>query len=201
MGLGWEINVNRLFVGFGSVLLAILVVGGAAQAQKIPAPAIGFLDERLLLNESAAAKSIRPQIERLRKGLQREIRDRESALRKAEQELLGQRSILAADAFAKRRSQFEKRARKEQLEVQTRKRDIDRALAVAVNKIRISFLKIAKDVATENKINIVMAKSAVLMSMNSLEITAETMKRLNKKLPKVAVKVEKAKKKKRTKKN
>jgi Skp family chaperone for outer membrane proteins len=193
--------VNRLFVGFGSVLLAILVVGGAAQAQKIPAPAIGFLDERLLLNESAAAKSIRPQIERLRKGLQREIRDRESALRKAEQELLGQRSILAADAFAKRRSQFEKRARKEQLEVQTRKRDIDRALAVAVNKIRISFLKIAKDVATENKINIVMAKSAVLMSMNSLEITAETMKRLNKKLPKVAVKVEKAKKKKRTKKN
>jgi len=193
--------VNRLVVGCGSVLLAILVAGVPAQAQKIPAPAIGFLDERLLLNESAAAKSIRPQIERLRKGLQREIRDRESALRKAEQDLLGQRSILAADAFAKRRSQFEKRARKEQLEVQTRKRAIDRALAVAVNKIRISFLKIAKDVATENKINIVMAKSAVLMSMNRLEITAETMKRLNKKLPKVTVKVENVKKKKRTKKN
>lgn len=193
--------MNRLVVGCGSVLLAILVAGVPAQAQKIPAPAIGFLDERLLLNESAAAKSIRPQIERLRKGLQREIRDRESALRKAEQDLLGQRSILAADAFAKRRSQFEKRARKEQLEVQTRKRAIDRALAVAVNKIRISFLKIAKDVATENKINIVMAKSAVLMSMNRLEITAETMKRLNKKLPKVTVKVENVKKKKRTKKN
>ncbi len=185
--------MKRLVAGGLSALLAIIVVPASAPAQKIPAPVIGFLDERLLFNESAAAKSIRPQIERLRKELQREIRDRESALRKAEQELLEQRSILADQAFAKRRRQFEKRARKEQLEVQNRKRAIDRALAVAVNKIRISFLKIAKDVATENQINIVMAKSAVLMSMNNLEITSETMKRLNKQLPKVTVEVAKKK--------
>jgi outer membrane protein len=187
--------VKRLIAGCLPALLAIIVASAPVQAQKIPAPAIGFLDERLLLNESAAAKSIRPQIDKLKKGLQREIRDRESSLRKVEQVLLDQRSILAADAFAKRRREFEKRARKERLEVQTRKRDIDRALVVAVNKIRISFLKIAKDVATEKKINIVMAKSAVLMSMNNLEITAETMKRLNKQLPKVKVEVEVVKKK------
>ena len=187
--------MKLLIAGSLSALLAIIVASSPVQAQKIPAPAIGFLDERLLLNESLAAKSVRPQIERLKKALQRNIRDRESALRKAEQDLLDQRSILAADAFVKRRREFEKRTRKEQLEVQTRKRAIDRALAVAVNKIRISFLKIAKDVATENKINIVMAKSAVLMSMNDLEITAETMKRLNKLLPKLQVKVEAVKKK------
>ncbi len=185
--------MKRLIAGCLLTLLTIIVASASAPAQKIPAPVIGFLDERRLLNESAAAKSIRPQIERLRKELQREIRDRESALRKAEQELLEQRSILADQAFAKRRRQFEKRARKEQLEVQNRKRAIDRALAVAVNKIRISFLKIAKDVATENQINIVMAKSAVLMSMNNLEITSETMKRLNKQLPKVTVEVAKKK--------
>jgi outer membrane protein len=185
--------MKRLIAGCLSALLAIIVASAPVLAQKIPAPAIGFLDERLLLNESAAAKSIRPQIDNLRKGLQREIRDREGALRKAGQALREQRSILAADAFAKRRQEFEKHARKERLEVQTRKRDVERALAVAVNKIRISILKIAKDVATENKINIVMAKSAVLMSMNNLEITAETMKRLNKQLPKVKVEVVKKK--------
>ncbi len=185
--------MKRLIAGCLSVLLAIIVASAPATAQKIPAPAIGFLDERLLLSESAAAKSIRPQIERFRKGLQREIRDRESALRKAEQTLLEQRSVLSDEAFAKRRRQFEKRARKEQQEVRDRKRAIERALRIAVNKIRTTFRKIAKDVATENKINIVMAKSAVLMSMNNLEITAETMKRLNKKLPKVTVEVAKKK--------
>ena len=185
--------MKRLVAGCLSALLTIIVASASVSAQKIPAPVIGFIDERLLFNESAAAKSIRPQIDRLRKELQREIRDRESSLRKAEQELLGQRSILANEAFAKRRREFEKRARKEQLEVQTRKRAIDRALADAVNQIRIAFLKIAKDVATENNINIVMTKSSVLMSMNNLEITSETMKRLNKKLPKITVVVAKKK--------
>ncbi len=185
--------MKQLIAGCLLTLLALIVVTPSTLAQKIPAPAIGILDDRRLLSESAAAKSIRPQIERLRKEYQREIRDRESALRKAEQDLLGQRAILAPDAFAKRRREFELRARKAQQEVQIRKRAIDRALAVAMNKIRISFLKIAKNVATENKINIVMAKSAVLMSMNNLEITAETMKRLNKQLPKVTVEVAKKK--------
>jgi Skp family chaperone for outer membrane proteins len=182
--------LKRLIFGCWCALSALMVVAAPAQAQEIPAPAIGFLDVRLLLNESKAAKSIRPQMERLQKDLQREIRDREGALRKSEQELLNQRTILSPDAFAKRRRDFDKRTREEQLEVQARKRAIDRAFSVALNEIRISFLQIAKDVATEKKINIVMAKSAVLMSMNNLEITAETLKRLNQKLPKVTVKVE-----------
>ncbi len=185
--------MKRLMTGCLSALLAIFVASASASAQKIPTPVIGILDVRLLLTESAAAKSVRPQIERFRKAHRREIRDRESALRKAQQELLEQRSVLSEEAFAKRRRQFDKRARKEEQEVRTRKRTIERALSVAVNKIRVAFRKIVKDVATEKKINIVMAKSSVLMSMKNLEITAETMKRLNKQLPKVSVEVAKKK--------
>ena len=185
--------MKRLFACWLLTLPAMILAAAPALAQKIPPPAIAILDDRRLLSDSAAAKSIRPQIERLRKKFQREIRDRESALRKAEQELIGQRAILAPEAFAKRRRQYEERARKAQQEVRTRKRTIDRALALAMNKIKISFLKIAKDIATENKINIVMAKSSVLMSMNSLEITTETMKRLNQQLPKVKVEIPKKK--------
>ena len=183
--------VKRLIAGCLSVLLAVVVVSTSATAQKFPVAAIGILDVRLLLTDSAAAKGIRLQIERIRKGHQREVRDRESVLRKAQQDLLEQRSILSDEAFAKRRRQFEIRARKEQQEVRTRKLAIDRALRVAGNKIKSTFRKIAKDVATENKINIVMAKSVVLLSMKNLEITAETMKRLNKQLPKVTVEVAK----------
>ncbi len=192
MSGAWGATVKKLLAGCLLASLAMIVVAPAL-AQKVPPPAVAILDVRRLLNDSLAAKSIRPQIARLRKDFQREIRDRESALRKAEQDLLGQRAILAPEAFAKRRRQFEARARKAQQEVQTRKQAIDRALSLAMRRIRIAISTVAGKIATENKINIVMLKSAVLMSATNLEITAETLKRLNKQLPKV--KVEFAKKK------
>jgi Skp family chaperone for outer membrane proteins len=185
--------VKRLFAGCLLAFVTIIVAAAPVAAQQVPPPSIGILDVQRLLRDSSAAQSIRTQIERLRKGYQKDVRDRENVLRKAEQELIGQRAILAPEAFAKRRREFETRARTAQQEVRTRKRAIDRSLVVAMNKIRRAFLKIAQNVASENKIIIVMAKSAVLMSMKNLEITAETMKRLNKQLPKVAVEIPKKK--------
>ncbi len=181
--------VYRASVGILSLLafLAVAAPVPPAMAQAVPSPSIGVLDVRLILRESNAAKSLQPQIDKLLTGFQQDISNRESALRKAEQELLGQRSILAPEAFNRRRRQFEEQAKKAQREVQTRKRALDRAVAVAKNKIRVAMFEIAKDVANEKKINIVMAKSGVLMSKKELEITAETMKRLNKKLPSVKV--------------
>ena len=181
--------VTRTSVGVLSLLAFLAIAGHAppATAQAVPAPSIGVLDVRLILRESNAAKSLQPQIDKLLTGFQQDISNRESALRKAEQELLGQRSILAPEAFNQRRRQFEERAKKAQREVQTHKRALDRAVAVAKNKIRVAMFEIAKDIANEKKINIVMAKSGVLMSKKELEITAETMKRLNQKLPSVKV--------------
>ena len=124
---------------------------------------------------------------------QQDVSHRESVLRKDQQGLLEQRSVLSDEAFAKRRRQFEFRARKEQQKVRTRKIAIQSAHRIAENKIKRAFLKIAMDVAIEKKLNIVMAKSAVLLSLKNLEITAETMKRLNKQLPKVVVEVAKKK--------
>ncbi len=179
--------VKRIFAGCLTIFMALFALAPPVTAQKVPAPTVGILDVRFVLQESNAAKSLQPQIDKLRKGFQQEIRRRESALRKAEQELLGQRSILAPEAFAQRRRQFEEQAKKAQREVQIRKRALDRTVAIAKNKIRVAMFEIAKAVADEKKINIVLAKSGVLMSKKELEITAETIKRLNKKLPSVKV--------------
>ena len=179
--------MKRIFAGCLTIFLAHSALAPPVTAQKLPAPTVGILDVRFVLQESNAAKSLQLQIDKLRKGFQQEIRRRESALRKAEQELLGQRSILAPEAFAQRRRQFEEQAKKAQREVQIRKRALDRTVAIAKNKIRVAMFEIAKADADEKKINIVLAKSGVLMSKKELEITAETIKRLNKKLPSVKV--------------
>ena len=185
-----------------SALIAMTMAGTPAGAQKQkqrPAAtgsqnfAIGILDLRRLLRDSAAAKNVRPQIVRLREAFQKQIRDRENTLRQAEQKLLEQRAVLAPDAFAERRRKFQERARAARQEVQSGKRAIDRAQALAMRKIELALLKIARDVATEKGLNIIMAKSSVLLSLKNLEVTGEVMKRLNKSLPKILVKVEKPK--------
>ena len=179
--------MKRHFAGCLSALLAIMIASLSAIAQTTQVSQIGVLDVRLLITKSAAAKDIRFQIKRIMNKYQQDVSRRESILRKDQLGLLEQRSVLSDEAFAKRRRQFEIRARKEQQEVRTRKVAIERAHINAENKIKNAFLKIAMNVAIEKKINIVMAKSAVLLSLKNLEITAETMKRLNKQLPKVAV--------------
>ena len=185
-----------------SALIAMTMAGtpaGAKKQKQRPAAtgsqnfAIGILDLRRLLRDSAAAKNVRPQIVRLREAFQKQIRDRENTLRQAEQKLLEQRAVLAPDAFAERRRQFQERARAARQEVQLGKRAIDRAQALAMRKIELALLKIARDVATEKGLNIIMAKSSVLLSLKNLEVTGEVMKRLNKSLPKILVKVEKPK--------
>jgi len=183
--------VKRHFAGCLSALLAITIASISATAQTTEVSQIGILDIRLLLTKSAAAKDIRLQTKRIMNKYQQDVSRRESVLRKDQLGLLEQRSVLSDEAFVKRRRQFEIRARKEQQEVRTRKLAIERAHRNAENNIKTAILKIAMGVAIDKKINIVMAKSAVLLSLKSLEITAETMKRLNKQLPKVAVEVAK----------
>ena len=179
--------MKRLLAGCLSALLVIMTASVSATAQTTPVSQIGILDIRLLLTKSAAAKDIRLQTKRIMNEYQQDVSRRESVLRKDQLGLLEQRSVLSDEAFAKRRRQFEIRARKEQQEVRTRKLAIERAHRNAENKIKNAFLKIAMNVAIEKNINIVMAKTAVLLSLKNLEITAETMKRLDKQLPKVAV--------------
>ena len=177
-----------------SLTLAILAVAWSiapppAVAQPIPSPTIAVLDVQRVLRESKGAKSVLPQMEKLRSGFQKSVRDKESELRKADRELSRKRAILAPEAYATRRREFENTAKDAQRQVQIRKRKLDRAFAKAMGTVRAHMIKVAKAIATERKINIVLIKSAAVLSMKSLDITEETLKRLDKGLPKVTVTV------------
>ena len=174
-------------------LCAAMLAAAPTFAQPMPQPSVAVLDVQRILRESLAAKSVKPQMEKLRTGFQKEIRGKENALRKADRELAGQRAILAPEAYAKRRRDFEQRAKEAQRQVQTRKRLLDRALGKARRQVELNMIEVAKEIASERKINIVLLKTVVVMSMKSLDITPETLKRLNKRLPSVTVVVEKKK--------
>jgi Skp family chaperone for outer membrane proteins len=186
---------HESFLGVLRFALALAVAAAAvsgARAQSLPQPVIAVLDVDRILRESAASKSMRPQVDKIRSDYQQDVARQEGALRKAEQDLLQQRAVLSAEVFAQKRREFDERARKAHGEVQERKRVVEQALAGAVEKIRTSTIEVATQIASERQINVVLPRAAVLLSVQGLDITGETMRRLDQKLPNVTVEMPKA---------
>lgn len=170
-----------------AALLIIAAVPTMALGQGGNAPVIAVLDIERILQQSAASKSMRPQIEKIRNDYRNDVKEQEGALRKAEQDLSQQRAVVSADVFAQKRREFEDRARQAQTDVQERKRTIDEALGKAIDKIRGSTEEIARELASERKIDIILPRGAVFLAVQNLDVTNEIMKRLDAKLPTVTV--------------
>ena len=175
------------------LLAAGLAAGILAGSSQSPAtaqersPSIGVIDVQLILRTSKASKSVRPQIDKLRKSYQSSVRERESELRKASNDLQRQRAILSPQAFAKRRSAYEEQARKAQVEFQTRKRQLDNAYSTAMRVVHRSMVVAAAKIAEERKFDIVLPKSVVLLADQKLDITREVLQRVDDSLPSVEV--------------
>lgn len=177
-------------------LVAVLFLGLAAPAfgQKIETPKIGIVDVQRVLSEAKAAKGIRPEIERLRKDFQDQVRDQEKALRKAEQDLSQERALLSRDAFNEKRRAFSERASQAQRDVQERRKQLDEAFNKTKNEILNSLVDVAQEVARAKGLNIVMEKRFVFISAKTLDITNDVLKALDKRLPKVTIEVKGGKK-------
>lgn len=184
---------SNLVVSIGLVGFLTLgaFVSGAA-AQEIPTPKIGVVDVQRVLRDSLAAKSIRPEFDKMRKDFQKQVSAQEQRLRQAEQELTRQRAILAPEAFSQKRRAFSEEARKAQSSVQERRRQLDRAFNDTKNEILKNLVVVARQVAEAKKLNLLLEKRFVFLSATSMDVTKDVIARLDKRLPKLAVKFGKA---------
>ncbi len=159
---------------------------GVAQPTS-PPTTIAVLDIDRILEQSRAAQSVRPQVDRLRKEFQAEVKRREGLLREADEELKKKRSMLTPEAYAKRRRELEERAKRAQADVQSQRRRLEQALNTARAKLRRSMLQVVTDLAGERKIDLVLPRTSVVLSARTLDITVETLERLDEKLPSIEV--------------
>ncbi len=175
-----------------AVLIAALIGGTSPAGAQNSSVSIAVVDVQSILRDSKASKSVRPQIEELRSTYQAAVRKREDELRGASENLQRQRAILSSDAFAKKRREYESKARAAQTEFQTRKRQLDGAYSIAMGKVQRSMLIAAAKVANERKLDLVLPKSIVILSAKDLDITKEVLERVDKTLPSVKVTMPKA---------
>lgn len=176
---------------FWAVICAGLLVGSVsgACAQELPLPKIGIVDVQKVLRDSKAAQSVRPEFDRMRKDFQNQVSEQEQRLRQAEQELTRQRAILAPEAFTQKRRAFSEEARNAQNSVQARRRQLDKAFDDTKNEILKNLVIVAREVAEARKLNMLLEKRFVFLSASTMDVTDEVISRLDKRLPKIAVKL------------
>ncbi len=170
-------------------LVAMFAVGTPANVygQATPPAKIAILEFQRVMRESAAANDIKVQVDQRRQVYQHEITKQEQELREAEQELSRQATILAPEALAQKRRDFESRVAQVQTGMQARKRELDQAFAFGMKEVQRTLTMIISALAKERGFNLVLPHGQIVFADSSLNITDEALRRLNAQLPSVKV--------------
>ena len=148
---------------------------------------LGVLDVQAILREAAAVKDIRGQITKYGTDFEKEIEKKRGDLRKANQELARQRTILSPEAFAEKRREFEQQVVKVQHLVQKRQRDLDKSRKIAMDTVNKAYIEIVAKLADERNLAMIIRKNQTAYSVGTLDLTKTVLDLLNNKLPKVKI--------------
>ena len=148
---------------------------------------LGVLDVQAILREAAAVKDIRGQITKYGTDFEKEIEKKRGDLRKSNQELARQRTILSPETFAEKRREFEQQVVKVQRLVQKRQRELDKSRKIAMDIVNKAYIEIVAKLADERNLAIIIRKNQTAYSVGTLDLTKTVLDLLNNKLPKVKV--------------
>lgn len=151
---------------------------------------IAVVDVQKLLGESKAAKDLQGKVKKHQEKFVKDLRKQEDGLRNQEKDLVEKRSSLSQDEFNKKRKEFEEELIKTRRSAQTRKRVLDKAASKSLNTLREHIFKIVGDIADEDGYNLILSRQNVILGANSIDVTDETLKRLNKAVKSIALEIE-----------
>ncbi|MBT3536558.1 MAG: OmpH family outer membrane protein [Rhodospirillaceae bacterium] len=185
-----------IFRGFTAIfVLSLLWVADTAVAADtkdgrpaaVTDPVIAVLDVQQVLRSATAAKGIRVAVEARRKAFEEKIAAERKSIQVDEQKLRKQSTILSPEAISEKRRLLENKISNFRRKAEQRRGVLNRALAGATRALRKEMAKVLAEIMKERKITITLARKAVLVFDQRLNITEDVLKRLDKNLPTIAV--------------
>ncbi len=141
-----------------------------------------FLDFKFILNQSDAGKKAQDQLKKkLNDGLAKLKKD-EVSLRDKEKEIIKQKKVISADEYKKKVTDLRGKVNKLQNDRKALFDNVAKMRSKAKNELLKNLNPIITDYMNEKKIRMVVDKKSLLLADESLDITKDIMKILNKKL-------------------
>ena len=193
--MGWSAK-RRLAIG-AVLLSAVASIPARAQqaaspAQPPPAPVVLVVDLQQVVHDTKAAKDAQGIINQQYSVYAKEVAQQEDDLQKGRAELERQRTALSPDAYNTRARELQQRYDELSKIVQARRQGLQQSYSEAMTKVENAALEVIADIVKERRANLVMAKQALVFEAEGMDVTAETITRLDQKLPAVQVNLPKA---------
>jgi len=174
------------------VVAAIVPTWLSGEADRVRAedgksPVILIIDMDEIRRDAEGFRSLQSQIDERRSAYQSELQRKEQDLRKADQELTRQRSILTASAFSQKRQELEDRIADLQQDVQRTRASMEALFKGGMSLLQKVLVEIVTEIARERAADLVLTKSQVVLVKPEMEITEEALERLNAKQPSVSL--------------
>jgi len=151
---------------------------------------IGVVDMKRILGQSTAYQSIVEQFEEKRRKHRNTFTKQEDIIRDEESNLLKQKNVLSKEVYADKVKQLNQKINglksKQALDVKKFEREFEQS----TNKIQGALVDVLSMIAGKRGLDLVLAKSQVLLVGKEIDITDQAIQELNKVLPKISFKKE-----------
>jgi len=173
----------------GALLLIAAAVAPAArlEAQQAPPPVILIVDMQQILQDAKAAKDVQSALNQQYSSYSKQVAQQEDEMQKGGAELERQRTVLAPEVYTARAHELQQRYDQLGKTVQAKRQALQQSLNEAMGKVRAAALEVVADISKERRATLVLEKQAVVYESEGMDISAEAIGRLDKKLPSVKV--------------
>ena len=146
---------------------------------------IAVVDMQKIVGQSLAAVKVREFIENKKQEFSSELKNEEEELKKLQEDLANQRSIMPPDEFTELEGNFRKRVEGLQQMVAERNQLLEEFLSKSVQVIQLEAIKIITDIGKEKGLALTLDTSSVVIAANSINISNSVIELLNINLPEV----------------
>ena len=165
----------------------------SSQAEKINFPA-AVIDMKFVLSKSSAFTTLQKEIQKVEKTYKEEIQNEENLLKKDQEKLVAQKSVLSAEEFKEKEDIFKQKVNKVQGKVEKIRRELESTMAKGMQVIQKEAVKHMKEIAKKEGYLLVFDANTTVISADKINISNIVVDKLNKSLPKITVEKKKEKK-------
>jgi outer membrane protein len=152
-----------------------------------PVPRIIVIDRNAILQASSAGRAMMTSAQNLSKAADTEFKGQADALQKELATVQQQLAILAPDVRAQKQKEFTTKQEAFQKRVTDRQAQIQSGFAAAGQKLDQALGPILQNIMRERGANMMLDRSAVILSAIDVDVTQTAIERLNKALPTLTV--------------
>jgi outer membrane protein len=161
-------------------------VAQTVAAKDVPV-VVGVLDVQTILAKSKAGQSLETALLAKRKAMFADAQKTEQNLRAQRQQLEQQRSSLPPADYQAKVAQLEKEFEAFRKNVNAKRKELEAAHKKGLEQIFKTLDVVVKDIANKRGLTLVINRSLVVLAAENWDITADVVKALDAKLPKVAI--------------